>query len=260
MKETAMQRPGAFGLGTSVIIHAAAILTFLLIAGHAGGIHKKVVTVVLDGQQLAIGSGNGGGSPPARHEAVKETRRSLPARSARSSSRLPSPPTRPLHETDAEKKVERVEATTDGFSEVVSDTPAFAAARTDGGSGGGGREGPKTGGAGGSGAGTGTGHGSGSSGEAGRAAYLKEHFAFIRELILKHLTYPTVARRMGWKGRLTVSFVICEGGGVENVRIVRSSGHKILDENALSTVRKIQPFPKPPVRAEIVIPIEYRLG
>jgi protein TonB len=163
-----------------------------------------------------------------------------------------------------------VEQATSSFSEVVSDTlPAFGVAGAESGSGSGGRgEGPGTGGAGGTpggkgagtGAGTGAGYGSGNAGEAGKAAYLKEHFAFIRELILKNLTYPAIARRMGWKGHLTVSFVICEGGSVENIRIVKSSGHRILDENALSTVKRIQPFPKPPVRAEIVIPIEYRLG
>lgn len=195
-------------------------------------------------------------------------RRSSPAKSARSTARLPSLPSdRPVREERAEK---RVETAKNSFSEAASNTlPAYGAANTGSGLYGGGRgEGPGTGGAGGtaggsgagSGTGTGSGCGSGGIGEGGKAAYLKEHFAFIRELIMKNLIYPAPARRMGWKGHLTVSFVICEGGSVENIRIVRSSGHKILDENALSTVKKIQPFPKPPVRAEIVIPIEYRLG
>ncbi len=96
--------------------------------------------------------------------------------------------------------------------------------------------------------------------EAGRAAYLQEHFIYIREQILQHLAYPSLARRMGWRGQLTVSFVIGETGRVENLRILKSSGFKVLDDNVLQTIEQIQPFPKPPVRAEIVIPIEYRLG
>ncbi|MFO7569323.1 MAG: energy transducer TonB [Smithellaceae bacterium] len=93
-----------------------------------------------------------------------------------------------------------------------------------------------------------------------QSAYLKEHFNYIRELIMKHLDYPSAARRMGWKGQLTVAFVICEKGHVREIRIVESSGHKILDDNAVKTIRRIAPFPRPPVRAQIVIPIEYRFG
>jgi len=90
--------------------------------------------------------------------------------------------------------------------------------------------------------------------------YLKEHFRYIRDLIMKNLTYPLLARKMGWKGQVTVSFIICEKGTVERIRIIKSSGHKILDENVESTIREVQPFPKPPVRAEIIIPVVYRLG
>lgn len=60
MKETVMRRTEAFGLGTSVIIHATVILMFVAIAGRTSGIHKKMVTVVLDGQQIAMGSESAG--------------------------------------------------------------------------------------------------------------------------------------------------------------------------------------------------------
>jgi periplasmic protein TonB len=77
---------------------------------------------------------------------------------------------------------------------------------------------------------------------------------------MSNLIYPTQAKKMGWKGQVTVSFIICEKGTVEGVRIIKSSGHKILDENVAFTIREVQPFPKPPVRAEIIIPVIYRLG
>lgn len=88
--------------------------------------------------------------------------------------------------------------------------------------------------------------------------YMREHFFYIRDLITKNLGYPPAARKFGWKGSLTVTFVICEGGRVENIRVVKSSGYKILDDNAVNTIKSIQPFPRPPAKAEIVIPIEYR--
>jgi len=108
--------------------------------------------------------------------------------------------------------------------------------------------------------GTGKGYGVGQSEEYMRMKYLKEHFRYIRDLIMKNLTYPLLARKMGWKGQVTVSFIICEKGTVERIRIIKSSGYKILDENVESTIREVQPFPKPPVRAEIIIPVVYRLG
>jgi protein TonB len=108
--------------------------------------------------------------------------------------------------------------------------------------------------------GDGKGYGVGRSEEYMRMKYLKEHFNYIRDLIMRNLTYPLLARKMGWKGGVTVSFVITEKGTVERIRIIKSSGHKILDENVERTIREVQPFPRPPVRAEIIIPVIYKLG
>jgi len=89
--------------------------------------------------------------------------------------------------------------------------------------------------------------------------YLKEHFTYIRDLITKQLTYPPMARRMRWSGKVIVGFVITEDGTVHNLRVVDSSGFPILDKSATETVRNVAPFPKPPVRAEIIVPINFRM-
>lgn len=96
--------------------------------------------------------------------------------------------------------------------------------------------------------------------EKAKIRYLKEHFAYIRDLVVKNLSYPHMARRMGWSGKVTVSFVVCESGYVENIKIIESSGVGILDKNAVETIKKVSPFPKPPVKAEFIIPIVYRLN
>lgn len=93
-----------------------------------------------------------------------------------------------------------------------------------------------------------------------KAVYLKEHFVYIRDLIMKNISYPHMARKMGWMGKVTLSFVICESGDAEDIKIIESSGFAILDKNAVETVKKALPFPKPPLRAEIVIPVVYRLN
>ena len=89
--------------------------------------------------------------------------------------------------------------------------------------------------------------------------YLKEHFAYIRDLITRQLAYPPMARKMRWSGKTVVAFVIAEDGTVHNLRVVDSSGFPILDKSATETVRNVAPFPKPPVRAEIVVPINFRM-
>ncbi|OPY68497.1 MAG: Gram-negative bacterial tonB protein [Syntrophorhabdaceae bacterium PtaU1.Bin034] len=109
------------------------------------------------------------------------------------------------------------------------------------------------------GASAGSGRGRGESAETLRNRYLKEHFAYIRDLILKNLTYPPIAKKLGWHGGVTVSFVVCENGHTEKIRIVKNSGYDILDQNVVQTIREVEPFPKPPVKAQLVIPVVYRL-
>jgi protein TonB len=96
--------------------------------------------------------------------------------------------------------------------------------------------------------------------EHARAKYVKEQFTYIRDKIASHVRYPRHARRMGWSGTVHVSFVIEESGTVSDVRVVRSSQVSLLDDAALDSVRRSAPFPRPPVRARIVIPVEYVLG
>jgi protein TonB len=93
-----------------------------------------------------------------------------------------------------------------------------------------------------------------------KAIYLKEHFSYIRDRITKSITYPHMARKMGWCGQVKIAFVICEDGRVNEVNVVDSSGFSMLDRNAVDTVINVAPFPLPPVRAEIRMAITYRLN
>ena len=109
---------------------------------------------------------------------------------------------------------------------------------------------------------------SGPAGSAGQATadtetlqkrYLREDFAYIRDLVGKQLQYPRRAIRMGWSGRVTVTFVVLVDGSVAELRVSRSSGVALLDRNALETVERAAPFPKPPVSARLVLPVDYIL-
>jgi periplasmic protein TonB len=93
----------------------------------------------------------------------------------------------------------------------------------------------------------------------GKALYLKKHFLYIRDIIQKNIIYPTLARKMGWQGKVTISFLIMPDGGVSEIRIAKTSGKDILDRNAAETVRRVAPFPPPPAKAEITVPVVYAL-
>ncbi|MCE5209942.1 MAG: energy transducer TonB [Deltaproteobacteria bacterium] len=95
--------------------------------------------------------------------------------------------------------------------------------------------------------------------EAARVKYLNENFAYIRDKILRNVSYPDTARRRGWQGKIVLSFVIGANGSVKDFKIIKSTGYAMLDNSAIDTVKDTAPFPRPPGEAQLVIPIVYRL-
>ncbi len=57
-----------------------------------------------------------------------------------------------------------------------------------------------------------------------------------------NLNYPEEARRQGIYGSLRVSVLINKDGSLQNMRVLQSSGHKVLDQAALNIVRLSAPF------------------
>lgn len=102
--------------------------------------------------------------------------------------------------------------------------------------------------------------GGGGAGGAGTDGGPTDHnFEYIRRLILNNLSFPATARKMGLTGKIVVSFLLRADGQVEDLAVVSGSGHRILDNNVLATIRRLAPFPKPPARAQLVLPIVYNL-
>ncbi len=93
-----------------------------------------------------------------------------------------------------------------------------------------------------------------------KGLYVEANFHHIKDNIQKGITYPRIARQMGWEGKVIVSFVVGRDGTVQDVHIVESSGFAALDKNAIATIKKAAPFPCPLVRAELVVPVIYRLA
>jgi protein TonB len=56
-----------------------------------------------------------------------------------------------------------------------------------------------------------------------------------------------------------MSFQVNRDGTVDSVRVLKSSGYNLLDNNAVKAVRQAAPFPYAPVRLQIILPVVYRL-
>jgi len=99
-------------------------------------------------------------------------------------------------------------------------------------------------------------------GEAGATgeAYRRTHFIAIRDAILAQLRYPLIARRQGLSGQVEVAFLIAPDGSVSELRIRSSSGHAVLDEQALAAIRRAAPFAPPRLAALLVMPVTFQLN
>ncbi len=221
----------------------------------------------------------GGGTPKEivqkkEHEKVKNTvyRKTPEKQELQKANRVsPRPEAPEVSETPhpvrpSEKKENVIPAATSNETFHKANETASSGSGTGKGDGSGSGSGHGSGSGTGNGSGSGIGTGQGTSGNGTGASvgqlknrYLREQFEYIKTLIDKNLVYPRKAKRMGWSGKVVVSFVIKEDGYVTGMKIIISSGYDLLDDNVIETIRKVQPFPKPPVRAEIKIPITYRL-
>ncbi len=78
------------------------------------------------------------------------------------------------------------------------------------------------------------------------------YFASIKRKIELVWQYPYEAATAGIQGELTLDFVIARSGKVDSIALVRSSGSKILDDEAIRSIRIAAPFD--PIPAQYKIP------
>lgn len=83
-----------------------------------------------------------------------------------------------------------------------------------------------------------------------------EVLAQIRAKIERAKRYPAVARRMNIEGVSHVRFAIDADGRPQGLALKKSSGSSILDDEALSTIRRAAPFPAYEEALEIGIRFE----
>lgn len=75
--------------------------------------------------------------------------------------------------------------------------------------------------------------------------------------------YPAVAARQGWQGTVLLKVRVLANGKVESVEVQQSSGRKVLDDEAMRTVKKWSFSPSKrgdtPIDGWATVPIEFKL-
>jgi len=92
--------------------------------------------------------------------------------------------------------------------------------------------------------------------------------AFGRDIsayVAEHKTYPSVAMRRGWQGKAKVQVSFSGKNTIDEIVIKDSSGHKVLDDQAVEMVRKACAAMGLPEKLRgrafvLVVPIDFKLG
>ena len=90
------------------------------------------------------------------------------------------------------------------------------------------------------------------------------YLAEVRRRIQEALRYPQAARRRGLSGTVQIEILIEPDGAIGGVTLATSSSHRLLDEAALDTVRRLAPTPFPadlirrPLRVKLPVVFELR--
>ena len=67
----------------------------------------------------------------------------------------------------------------------------------------------------------------------------------LRLELHKHIvrTYPMMARKRGWEGKVLLGFDITSRGHIKNIHVIDSSGYAVLDKSAARALDKIKQLP-----------------
>jgi TonB family protein len=87
----------------------------------------------------------------------------------------------------------------------------------------------------------------------------------VQDIILKKVAYPLEAQRANLSGSVVLSLHILSSGQLANVVVSESSGHVMLDNAAVHTVKALAPYPAFPSGLTlreiwVEVPVTYQLN
>jgi periplasmic protein TonB len=74
----------------------------------------------------------------------------------------------------------------------------------------------------------------------------KTYLQDVQQIIDANWNYPDLALQYGLQGTVIIEFVIVENGRVEGLRLIRSSGFRLLDEEVFRAIMASSPFQRLP--------------
>lgn len=83
--------------------------------------------------------------------------------------------------------------------------------------------------------------------------------AQLHAALAEHFNYPMLARRHGWQGEVILTFRLLGNGHIERIVVARSSGHRLLDRAAKTSLSEVTHLPVTGTDLDLEIPIIYRL-
>ncbi len=89
--------------------------------------------------------------------------------------------------------------------------------------------------------------------------------SLLSRAIAKYKQYPRIAQMRGWEGEVLLEVHCDEKGHVLSTHVKKSSGHTVLDEQAITMVKKASPLPQPPEilrnskNLVILVPVPFSL-
>ena len=99
----------------------------------------------------------------------------------------------------------------------------------------------------------------------GYSAGQVEYLARLRDWLSQHLRYPSVARERRQTGTALLRIAVDRNGSVQELELRASTGHGLLDREALEVIERAQPLPALPEylgreRLEVLLNIEFVLN
>lgn len=98
------------------------------------------------------------------------------------------------------------------------------------------------------------------SGESYQQQYIKNNLAHIIAAIKKYKTYPYIAKKRGYEGKVLLQVHITANGQISNIKLLKASPFKVLNENSIDILKQASKefqVPKKPVT--LTIPFNYYL-
>jgi len=92
---------------------------------------------------------------------------------------------------------------------------------------------------------------------------LENYIRVVQAKILKAAYYPQQAKNAGWEGNVRLNLNITANGGLKGIKLVQSSGYKVLDDAAYGIAEKQAPYPPFPPQIDsqelwVDVPISYK--